>query len=125
MLLTGLLLKDIHSSKYGSKHIFKVVQSTRHLLDDINDIDPAIERNAFFCHPENMLLATVIDERQNIRESGYRRILKTSTQNQKVKTFRIFKTPSINFDDTDYSQLTDWIKSSPPMMEGLTTESGS
>ncbi|GBL97880.1 hypothetical protein AVEN_126996-1 [Araneus ventricosus] len=115
------------SVEYGLKHIFKIVQYTTHLSDDMKwIIYPVIEIKAFFCHPENMFLDMVVDQRQNIRESGYRRILKARTQNQKVKTARTFKTPSINLDVTDYSELIDWTKcrlSSPPMMEGLTTQS--
>ncbi|GBN08755.1 hypothetical protein AVEN_9918-1 [Araneus ventricosus] len=73
-----------------------------------------------------MFLAMVVDERQNMRESGYGRILKAKTQNQKVKTVVTFKTPSLNFDATDYNELIDWTKCrlpSPPMMKGLITES--
>ncbi|GBN01055.1 hypothetical protein AVEN_271478-1 [Araneus ventricosus] len=79
--------KRYPSVKYGPKHIFKVVKSMRHLPDYIKRIiDPVIERDAFFCHPEDMLLAMVVDERQNIQKSGYKRILKERNQNQKVKS---------------------------------------
>ncbi|GBL84233.1 hypothetical protein AVEN_118628-1 [Araneus ventricosus] len=85
-------IKRYQSVKDGSKHIFKVVQSTRHLPYNIKRIiDPAMKRNTFFCHPENMLLPMVDDERQNIRESGYSRILKARTQNQKVKSVRLLR----------------------------------
>ncbi|GBN75238.1 hypothetical protein AVEN_248442-1 [Araneus ventricosus] len=101
--------------------------STRHLPDYMKRIiDPVIERNAFFYHPQNMLLTTVVYERQNMLESGYRRILKARTQNQKVTTVRTFKTLSINFDATDHRELMDWTKCrlpSPPVLEDLTTES--
>ncbi|GBN52863.1 hypothetical protein AVEN_183484-1 [Araneus ventricosus] len=101
--------------------------STRHLPEDMKRIiDPVIERNAFFCHPQNMLLTTVVYERQNIPESGYRKILKARTQNQKVTTVRTFKTLSINVDAADHRELMDWTKyrlPSPPVLEDLTTES--
>lgn len=119
-------VKRYHSVKYGPKHIFKVVQTTRHLPDNIKKIiDPVIQRNAFFCHLENMLLAMIVDERQHIRELGYRRILKARNQQPKGKSVRTFMPPSINFGATDYSELIEWTKcklSPPPMMESLTTE---
>ncbi|GBL94093.1 hypothetical protein AVEN_185051-1 [Araneus ventricosus] len=72
-----------------------------------------------------MLFAMAVDERQNMRESGYSRMLKARNQNQRLKTVITFKTLSTNFHSADYSELVDWTKcrlSSPPMMEGLIRE---
>lgn len=119
-------IKRYQSVKYGPKHIFKVIQTTRQFPDDIKKIiDPVIQRNAFFSHPENMLLAMIVDERQHIRELGYRRVLKARTKNPKGKSVRTFTTPSLNFDATDYTEMIDWANcklSPPPMMESLTTD---
>ncbi|CAH0558648.1 unnamed protein product [Brassicogethes aeneus] len=99
------VIKRYQSVKYGPKHIFKVVQTTRYLPDDIKKIiDPVIQRSAFFCHPENMLLAMIVDEREHIRELGYRRVLRAKTEIPKGKSVRNFVTPLINFDATDYTE---------------------
>ncbi|CAH0558644.1 unnamed protein product [Brassicogethes aeneus] len=98
-----------------------VVQTTRYLPDGIKKIiDPVIQRNAFFCHPENMLLAMIVDEREHIRELGYSRVLRAKTEIPKGKSVRNFVTPLIHFDATDYTELIDWTKcklSSPPILE--------
>ena len=39
-------------------------------------VDPVLQRNGYFAHPKNLLLAMISDERQYIRELGLRRILK-------------------------------------------------
>ena len=119
-------IKQNHSVKYGPKHIFKVVETTRNFPDNIkNIIDPVIARNAYFCHPENMLLAMVTDERRHIRELGYRRVLKSKNQKMTTESVRTFKVPILNFNATDYVELIDWntcILTPPPLMEKMTTE---
>jgi len=58
-------------------------------------VDPAIQQNSFFGHPENLLLAMISDERQHIRELGLRRILKARMT--KCKSIWEFATPELNF----------------------------
>lgn len=120
-------IKRYHSVKYGPKHVFKVVQTTREFSDEIKKIiDPVIERNAFFCHPENMMLTMITDDRLHIRELGFRRVLKArSVKTNGKSAVRTFHTPTLNFEAKDYSELIDWSKcrlSPPPMMRKLTTE---
>ena len=40
-----------------------------------NVIDPVIQRNAVFAHPENMFLAMLTDDRDSIQHVAHRRIL--------------------------------------------------
>ena len=55
---------------------------------------------------ENLLLAIISDERQNIREWSLRRILKARLE--KLSTFRHqFKIPKLNF-DAEYFDLIEW-----------------
>lgn len=70
-------IKKNYSVKYGPTHIFKVIQTTRQLPENLRQlIDPVIQRNAFFCYPENILLAMAVDERVHVRELAFRRLLK-------------------------------------------------
>lgn len=47
----------------GPKHVFKAIETSRYLPENLLQIiDPVIERNAFFVHPENLLLAMIMDE---------------------------------------------------------------
>lgn len=74
-------IKKNYTVKDGPKHILKVVKITRHPPDNIKKIiNPVIQRKAFFCHPENMMLAMIMDEIPHIRELGYRSILKSKNE---------------------------------------------
>ena len=65
------------SCKDGARHLFKIIQQSRYLSKELRDIvDPVLQRNGYFSHPENLMLAMITDERQHIRELGLRRILK-------------------------------------------------
>ncbi|KAJ8892481.1 hypothetical protein PR048_005061 [Dryococelus australis] len=84
---------DIKKSKSftdGPKNVFEVVESSRFLPENlIKVVDPVIVRNAFFRHPENLLLSPIVDE----RKLGLRRIMKARNKAPKVKSIRSFVTP--------------------------------
>ena len=66
--------------------MFKLVQKTRQLSDRIRKIiDLVIQRNAYFSHPESLLISIVLDERVHVRQLAFRRLLKTRKQEPKVK----------------------------------------
>lgn len=103
-------IKRHHTAKEDPKDIRKVIQTTRNLPENIKKlIDPVIQKNGFFRHPE------IVDDRKQIRELGYRKILKARSQQQEGGV-RIFKLPSINFEAKDYTELVDWTqcKMTPP-----------
>ena len=80
----------------------------RSLAPDIQEIvKPTKQHNAFYVHPENILLAMVCDERPHLRKLAWRRIKKAQKQ-EKVKTVRRFTIPQLNFDAPCYSQLISW-----------------
>lgn len=99
------------SVKFGAVNVFKLVQKTRQLPDRVRKIiDPVIERNAYFGHPENLLLSMVLDERVHVRQLAFRRLLKAKKQEPKGKSVRTFQPPTINFAASDYIELIDWSK---------------
>ena len=69
-------------------------------------MDSVLQRNGRFGHPENLLLAVISDERQNIRDLGLRQILKARLE--KSSTLRQFKIPKLNFDAGEYFDLIEW-----------------
>lgn len=119
-------IKKNWTVKDGPKHILKVVKTTRYLPDNIKKIiDPVIQRNAFFCHPENMMLAMIMDKSPSIRELGYRRILKSRNEPSAEGYVRDFIMPSINFSANDYTELIDWSVcklTPPPLLSRMPTE---
>ena len=54
-------------------------------------VDPGIQRNSLFAHPENILIAMITDDTEHVRELELRRILKarhTSTT-RSLRRFRL------------------------------------
>jgi glutathionyl-hydroquinone reductase len=46
-----------------STHMLHLVQLSRQLTEDVKAaFDPVIQRNAYFAHPENLLLEVIADE---------------------------------------------------------------
>lgn len=120
---------NIKKSKYltdGPEHIFQTVKSSRFLPENLLQvIDPVIERNAYFAHPENLMLSMIVDKRTHIRELGLRRIIKARTSAPKRKSIRAFHPPKLNFQATEYSELIDWTAttlSPPPLLRRISNE---
>lgn len=82
-----------------------------------------IQRNGYFGNPENVLIAMLADERQEIRNLAYRRILKARLE--KNYGLRKFKVPSLNFDAEDYTDLINWQDhqiTEPPLTLNISNE---
>lgn len=94
------------SCKDGAKHVLKTIHASRYLNEDLKAvIDPVIQRNSYFAHPENILLAMISDERKHIRELGLRKILGARASTQESRTFVI---PPLNFEALEYENLICW-----------------
>ena len=68
-------------------------------------INPVIQRNAYFAHPENILLSLITDDSKTIRELGMRRILWARSESYWLRKFSI---PTLNFNAQSYIDLIDW-----------------
>ena len=45
-----------------------VIKNSRYQMDELNAmVDPVIQRNSYFAHPENLLLSMMTDDRPDIR----------------------------------------------------------
>ncbi|GBM99825.1 hypothetical protein AVEN_121190-1 [Araneus ventricosus] len=67
----------------------------------------------------------LVDEREYIRELGYRRILKARQIVPKKKTVRKFVPPKINIQASDYIEIINWnscVVYHPPMLRGLSED---
>lgn len=107
----------------GANHLWKMISFSRELPDNVkNIIDKVIQDNAYFAHPENLLLTMLTDKRKHIRELAVRRILKARETNMKNRTFRV---PKINFEAQDYIDLIHWSHcdvTEPPLTKSMTYE---
>lgn len=109
---------------YGTRHLFKSIQLCNYLPNDLKNIVPkTIQRNAYFVHPENILLCMIWDERKHIRQLAYQRILKARAVTD--QNIRVFQTPDLNFEATEYYEMVDcqtvlWTE--PPITVRFTNE---
>lgn len=90
--------------QYGSVHFYNIVTKSRFLTEDFKKvIDLTLQRNAYYAHPENILLAMLADDRKHVRELGLKRILKLRQENEAPNNIREFRTPKLNFEAVSLS----------------------
>lgn len=105
---TWFSIKTKPSCKDGPNHILTMIKRCSYLKDDLKAIAyRIIQRNSFFAHSENILLAMLQDEKQHIKELALRRILK-ARKTTKGKKVREFVVPELNFEANYYYDLIDW-----------------
>lgn len=105
----------------GASHVWSVISLSRCLEQSVKDvIDPVIQRNSYFAHPENILLAMSVDERLDVRIDALNKILKC--RNEKTSRVRDFKLQPLKFDAEDYTHLITWNEvSEPPLFQSIPT----
>jgi hypothetical protein len=102
-------IKYKSSSNYGSVHFSKFIMYSQYLPPNLSSIvHKAIENNAYFAHPENIILAMLYDQRPHIRRLACERILKARENAEDIEGVRPFIHPQINFDCNDYVDMIDW-----------------
>jgi hypothetical protein len=105
----------------GAKHVFRTLQAMKKQNRRIQSIVmPVIQRNAYFSHPENILLSM-------IGGLAWRRIKKTrcDTSVERTHNVRKFSIPKLNFDCNDYVDLIHWPKvtlTEPPLTMNLSND---
>jgi len=110
---------------FGAKHLHKTIMLSRYLPNSLKAvIDPVIQRNGFFGHPENILIAMLADDRQDINVLALRRILKARQAFKKPSRniIRTFEIPQFNFEATDYIDIINWADvtvTEPPLTKQL------
>lgn len=107
----------------GAHHVFLTVSLSRELDNEIKRvIDPVIQRNAYFAHPENLLLAMMVDDQLDIRIKALQKILSCRNAEQSAD-LRFFEIPKLNFDAEDYTDLISWEKvTEPPIIKKIPTD---
>ena len=87
-------------------------------------VDKVIKSNAYFAHPEHILLAMLADENLIIRELALRRILKSRKESarRELGTFELLE---VNLQATKYHELVYWsanMHGDPPLWQNVCTE---
>ena len=121
---TWFKVKAHLSCKDGARHFHAIISQSRYLSPKYrNIINPVIHRNAYFAHPENILLAMITDHQPHIRELGLRRIMKARAAKPNIRTRR-FKVPTnLNFNAGEYYEVIDCSElaiTEPPVVNAMT-----
>lgn len=99
-------IKCKQSCTNGAKHVHDLITRSRYLPDELKKIiDPVIERNGYFLHCENILLAMLFDEQKFVRQLAYQRIKKARCNENPRRKFVI---PPVNFEAVKYYELIPW-----------------
>lgn len=94
--------------KDGPVHFFNIIRKCQYLPDNLKCmVQKVLQRNGFFAHSENILLAMIEDESSEIRKLGLKRIAdcRKAVPASDVRTFTI---PKINFSAKCYYNLINW-----------------
>ncbi|GBN35951.1 hypothetical protein AVEN_270990-1 [Araneus ventricosus] len=74
---------------YGAQHFWKMISLARQLPDNVKQIIYKVfSNNAYFAHPEHILLTMIHDSRKHISELAVRRIL--AARDKKMKNLGWF-----------------------------------
>lgn len=93
----------------GPLNLLNTIVLSRYLPNNLKKIiDPVVQRNGYFGHPENVLLAMFADERKEIRKLAYSRILESRSNISHLRKPRKFDIPSFNFDASEYFEIFNW-----------------
>lgn len=109
---THFNIKQRPSVVFGAIHLANIIKASRFLdRPYLRTVHATISRNGFFAHHENLLLAILNDESEQVRYRGWRKILEIrniNNNNNQNLGIREFKIPQINFDAENYTEIMDW-----------------
>lgn len=119
------LVKSRPQAIHGSRNVQQYIIWLSKMPQDVqNTVRTSIGNNAYFFHPENILLSMITDSEPFIRRRAYDKILTIRQEPQ--PTIRTFNpaTFNIKFDCTLYSEMVDWVhfKTEPPCLQFYTDE---
>lgn len=79
-------------------------------------IERVNERNSYFGHPENVLVAMLVDSNQEVREEAVNAILDKRQKSSDVEQpIRKFIKPKLNFNASSYHEMADIQSIEPPV----------
>ena len=105
----------------GPRNKFYAISILRELPEyDQGVICDVLQRNAYFCHPENLLLSMLADNDMQIRQKAVNTILNIRTNNSSFEQIEIrtFNLPSKRYTAETYVDMIDWetsIITEPPL----------
>lgn len=119
------IIKQNGKCKDDAVNLWRSIKYLRYLpIEETKIVDVVIDRNSYFAHPENVLIAMLFDKDKNVRKLTAERILAVrKSQKQKKNGIKRFIKPKINFETVNYFDLIDWTKciiTEPPLTSKFT-----
>ena len=73
-------------------------------------VTETVERNAYYAHPENFLVAMVSDSETSVRDEGVDKLLAARKQNSGTTagSIRQFRVPELNWEAESYPDMIKW-----------------
>ena len=106
-----------------SRNMFQSIALLRQLPQRTQTtVQPVIQRNGYWAHPEQLLLAMVADDDRVVREQAVRLI--SAAREQQTEEPRIFAIPAINFEAVSYTDMISWCGpvTEPPLLRDLSDD---
>jgi len=110
----------------GPKNFFDAMQRIKNFPDEnIQAISiKVLQRNAFFSHPENVLLAMLADGDENVRKSAVDdiRLFRSMSKSGSTKHLRHFEVPTINVNAKVYYEMIELSRehtTEPPLLQNM------
>lgn len=119
------LVKTRPQAIHGSRNVHKYITWLRDMPADVQSVvRKSVKNNAYFFHPENILLSMITDSDRLVRARAYDKIL--SVRNEPQPTIRVFHPAilNINFESLTYIAMVEWreFKTEPPCLQFYTDE---
>ena len=103
------------------QNFFKMVENAQKCDEFTKSIvNPVLQRNSYFAHPENLLLAMLCDSKSHISKLALLRIKKIACRSENAQ--RKFVLPKLNFTACNYTDLINWQEETitkPPLVSRI------
>lgn len=91
----------------GPIHLANMIKTAQFLPRKyVSIVNATLQRNGYFAHAENVLLAMVNDDDINVRREGWLKIIHARRNELNNGIIRPFEIPKINFNCTSYIDMT-------------------
>ena len=108
----------------GPKNLFFLMKRSE-LMEDSDArkiVQRCIQRNAFFAHPENILLSQLASAQKSDRIDAVQTIIKAREKNEPLADVRLFRVPPLDFKATKWQLMIKWTETDiyePPLVRNI------
>ena len=119
-------IKTEHNFTEESRHFYEMVLLSRQLTGRSRVIvTKVLQMNSYFAHQENILVAMITDGSKEIRQLGYKRIIKARATSSSERGIRSFNLPDFVINCQSYHELMNWHeieRTEPPVTRAISDE---